>query len=219
VTAPGRVLVVDDHPLVGTALVVALRARLVEAIRIPVGAPGEILAQARRHGPALVLLDLDLGAAGSGHDLVAPLRALGCPVLIVTASRDLALIAGAIARGAVGWVSKEEPFERLLDLVAAAAAGKEVLSAKAREELLRVHEAGLARHTDLARRVRRLSTREREVLRQLAAGRSAADVAEASRVSLVTVRAQIRSILAKLDVRSQLGAVAVLNEAERTGLG
>jgi DNA-binding NarL/FixJ family response regulator len=214
----GRVLVVDDHPLVGTALVVALRARAVDAILIPVTARAEILRDTGRHAPGLVVLDLDLGPAGSGIELVNPLRAMGCRVLIVTACRDRAIIAAAIARGAVGWVSKEEPFERLLDVVTDAAAGREVLSAQEKADLGSLHEDVRARHADLARRFGRLSTREREVLRQLAAGHSAAEVAEEFGVSLVTVRAQIRSILTKLDVRSQLAAVAVLNEAERIGL-
>lgn len=214
-----RVLVVDDHPLIGTALVVALRARRVEAVRIPVAMGESILRETCRYGPALVLLDLDLGAAGSGLDLIGPLLAMRCSALIVTACRDRGSIAAAIALGAIGWVSKDESFERLLDVVTDAAAGREVLSSSVRNDLRRLHEDTQVRISGLARRFARLSTREREVLRQLAAGHSAAEVAEEFSVSLTTVRAQIRSILAKLDVRSQLAAVAVLNEARRAGLG
>jgi len=219
VTTSERVLVVDDHPLIGTALVVALRALKVEAIRIPVADRESILSEAGRHGPGLVLLDLDLGPAGSGVDLIEALRALGCSALIITAQRDRSAIAAAVARGAIGWVSKEESFERLLTVVADAAAGREVLSPTGMAELRRLHEQTRERTTELGRRVARLSARERQVLRQLAGGHSAAAVAEDAGVSLTTVRAQIRSILTKLDVRSQLGAVAILNEAERAGLG
>ena len=59
-----------------------------------------------------------------------------------------------------------------------------------------------------------LTAREREVLDGLVAGKRAAAIAEESVVSLATVRAQIRAILAKLGVSSQLEAVALVRELE-----
>jgi DNA-binding CsgD family transcriptional regulator len=61
-----------------------------------------------------------------------------------------------------------------------------------------------------ARLVCRLSPREREVLDQLAQGRRAVDIASRSMVSISTVRAQIRTILATLEVSTQLEAVVLL---------
>jgi DNA-binding NarL/FixJ family response regulator len=58
-----------------------------------------------------------------------------------------------------------------------------------------------------------LTSRERAVLADMVAGRRAAAIARASYVSLHTVRSQIRSILDKLDVHSQLEAVAVARRA------
>jgi DNA-binding NarL/FixJ family response regulator len=115
-------------------------------------------------------------------------------------------------------VSKGESFERLLDVVVDAAAGHEVLSTAAREELLRLHREFSGRQGQVGDRLARLSTRERQVLDRLAAGQSAAAVADEFTVSLTAVRAQIRSILTKLEVRSQLAAVAAANEAARSGL-
>jgi DNA-binding NarL/FixJ family response regulator len=60
----------------------------------------------------------------------------------------------------------------------------------------------------------RLSEREAEVLRALAQGLTVAGIARRSVVSEATVRAQVRSILTKLDVRSQLEAVVA---AQRSG--
>ncbi len=53
------------------------------------------------------------------------------------------------------------------------------------------------------------------MLDRLAAGVQAAAVAEELGISLATVRAQIRSVLTKLDVGTQLAAVALVNEARR----
>lgn len=210
------VVVIDDHPLVSTTLVLALRAERIEAEPIPVTSRAGILAAVEQHPPGLALLDLDLGET-AGLDLVVPLRAGGWAVLVVTAAQDRRPIAAAVSRGAIGWVGKRESFERLLAVVVDAAAGREVLEPAIREELVRLHQSAHLRQDQLDQRLARLSTRERQVLTLLAAGHAAADVAAEFAVSLTTVRSQIRSILAKLDVRSQLAAVALLNEAERTG--
>lgn len=211
------VVVIDDHPLVSTTLVLALRAERIEAELIPVTSRAGILAAVGRHPPGLALLDLDLGDT-AGVDLVVPLRAEGWTVLVVTAAQDRRPIAAAISLGAIGWVGKRDSFERLVSVVLDAAAGREVLAPAIREELVRLHQSAHLRQDQLKRRLARLSARERQVLTLLAAGHAAADVAAEFAVSLTTVRTQIRAILAKLDVRSQLAAVALLNEAERAGL-
>jgi DNA-binding NarL/FixJ family response regulator len=57
----------------------------------------------------------------------------------------------------------------------------------------------------------RLTIREREVLASLVEGQSAEEIADTHYVSLTTVRSQIRAVLQKLGVRSQLAAVAYAN--------
>jgi DNA-binding NarL/FixJ family response regulator len=218
----GPILVVEDHPLISTALVIALDVRGLDATPVPFQGAEALLTTIDRYRPGLVLLDLDLGdgiqdMGCSGLDLIEPIRSLGWSVLIVTACRDRYIIATAIAGGAIGWVSKAESFERLLDVVVDAAAGREVLSTAAREEHLRLHREFSGRQGKAGDRLARLSARERQVLDRLAAGQSATAVAAEFTVSLTTVRAQIRSILTKLDVRSQLAAVAAANEAARPG--
>ena len=59
----------------------------------------------------------------------------------------------------------------------------------------------------------RLTTRESPVLSALIDGLSGEEIAEAHFVALTTVRSQIRSLLQKLGVRSQLAAVAHANRA------
>lgn len=215
----GPILVVDDHALIATTLVLALRAQGKDAHHVPVANAVTILAEAGRHRPGLVLLDLYLGsdtdkAAPTGVDLVAPLRALGWHVLIVTAARDERAIAAAIAQGAAGWVSKAEPFEHMLRMALDAAAGRDVLPRAVRDKLLQLHWEQQQRSDGVEQRLARLSARERQVLDRLAAGQPAATIAQEFTVSLATVRAQIRAILAKLEVSSQLAAVAMVHQQE-----
>ena len=216
---PGpSVLVVDDHALLSTTLVIALRGRGVAAHRCEIGTREAVLAAASVLDPCVALVDLDLGTGPdgrplSGVDLVPVLLAAGWRVVILTGSAaPEADIAAAVTAGAVGWVHKFATFEELLDTVLAAVEGRPVLAEGERMRLVRLHHVGHAQHQ--ARRVGldQLTARERQVLDELAAGKRAAAIAEDSVVSLATVRAQIRAILTKLGVSSQLEAVALLRE-------
>ncbi|RYJ01406.1 MAG: LuxR family transcriptional regulator, partial [Actinomycetales bacterium] len=60
-------------------------------------------------------------------------------------------------------------------------------------------------------RLAQLTPREREVLAMLHEGSSTAVIAERLDISQTTVRSQIRAVLRKLGVRSQLAAVAALD--------
>jgi two-component system KDP operon response regulator KdpE len=76
-----RVLIVDDHPLIAIGIQLALRARGWE-VETTAGPTAEtIVASAVAFRPDCVLLDLNLGVAGSGLDLVAPLRETGAVVI------------------------------------------------------------------------------------------------------------------------------------------
>jgi DNA-binding NarL/FixJ family response regulator len=109
----------------------------------------------------------------------------------------------------VGFLSKRVPFEELLTTVLNVVAHKTVLSASGRYQLMA--ELRLARASssqDLAP-FKALTPREAAVLDALAQGHRAEAIAAAAVVSVATVRSQIRAVLAKLCVTSQLEAVAL----------
>jgi DNA-binding NarL/FixJ family response regulator len=204
----GTVLVVDDHEMVRSTLVMALQTRGLRAIGI---GPAELVDRIREPAPAggLVLLDLDLGDDLDGARLVPDLRRSGWRVLVVTGSTDESHLAVAVAQGAVGWVRKSAPFDELVQQAARAAEGRQLLYEHERARLLEL--AGAARRNDEAteRRWARLTPREREVAALLASGLRPAAIAQQRVVSVATVRTQIRAILAKLEVGSQLEAAAI----------
>jgi DNA-binding NarL/FixJ family response regulator len=82
------------------------------------------------------------------------------------------------------------------------------------DALLRAAADISRRTTEMAAALDALSTREQDVLRGLMRGLAAKQIARELVVSLATVRSHIRSILAKLDVGSQVEAIAV---AHRVG--
>ena len=210
------VVVIDDHELFSTALTMALRGQGLEADTVPVGDLERLL-----DGPpapaGVVVLDLDLGRDDHGiyrhgADFVGRLRALNWSVLVVSGSVDQPGVAAAIAGGAIGSVPKSSSFEVLLRTIVTAARGEPVMTEVEHREWVDRHRDYLARERELSRRLARLSRREREVLELLAEGLRAAAIAERLFVSMPTVRTQIRSILTKLEVGSQLEAVALLRQ-------
>jgi DNA-binding NarL/FixJ family response regulator len=214
------VLVIDDHELFSTSLTMALRSEGFDARTLPVACVHDFLGRKAVGPTGLVVLDLDLGQDADGRyvngaELVSGLRALGWKVLIVSGV-DPPGVAAAVASGAIGSVSKSRSFDVLLATVMTAASGDPVMTDAEHQGWLELHHRHLAQERELSRRLSRLSPREREVLELLAEGMRAAAIAEHFVVSMPTVRTQIRSILAKLDVGSQLEAVALFRQQHET---
>lgn len=212
------VLVVDDHALVAQSLTLALCARGFEAVRAPRVETASVLALAWEMKPVLVLLDLDLGDGLDGARLIPDLTAMGSRVLVLTGSTDEFLVATAVVAGATGWLSKTVPFEELLATAETAADGQAVLDEVGRRRLVEHYREGCAERAELHARLGALSRRERAVLHRLADGQQADAIARDLYVSINTVRTQIRSILTKLDVTSQLAAAAMARRAADLGL-
>lgn len=207
---PKRVLVLDDHILLGESLALALRASGLE-VELPSLVSCSALTQLVADDPPdLVLLDLELGGdIGDGAALVRPFVQSGARVLILSATQDRMRIASAIEQGAVGHVSKSKPFHELLEVTRRAADGHAVLAEAERQQLLNDLRAFRAREDAAHEPFEHLTEREAQVLRALAEGRNVCGLAREWFVSESTVRTQVRAILFKLGVRSQLEAVAL----------
>jgi two-component system, NarL family, nitrate/nitrite response regulator NarL len=204
-----RVLIVDDQRLLADSLSVALRLEGLEPVVALVSERRELVELVESDPPALVLLDLDLGGAlGDGAELVAPCVAAGASVLVLTGTTDQLWIAAALEQGACAAVDKGVPFDELFDTVLAAARGETVLHPAERDRLLvRLRSHRAVRRRDLAP-FETLTPREQQVLRALSVGLTVPRIAERWVVSEATVRSQVHAVLRKLDVRSQLEAVA-----------
>lgn len=215
------VLIIDDHALFSTALRIALREHGMDAHQVTPSSPDAVRRRAAEVVPGLAVLDLDLGESAEGErlhgsDLVPMLREADWTVLVVSGSLDQAGTAAAIAAGAVGAVPKSSPFGTLLRTAVKAAAGQPVMSEAERQTWLARHHGYRAIERERTRRLGRLTRRELQVLELLADGQRAAAIAERFVVSVTTVRSQIRAILTKLGVNSQLEAVA-LTRQDRLG--
>lgn len=203
------ILIVDDHRLVAEGLEVALRlGGFAPTLSACESAEG-VLEEARRIGPDLVLLDLQIVGVGNGYDLIRPLVATGATVIVLSGVTDRIQLAMCLEAGATGVLSKAGGFSGLLEQIERAASGQAVTPVAERaaytEELRQHRVAERARTAPFES----LSGREIQVLAMIMDGMSARDMASESYVSVATVRTQIRSLLQKLGVNSQLEAAAM----------
>jgi DNA-binding NarL/FixJ family response regulator len=208
-----RILIIEDHALFAESLELALTMEGYDVRRLPVpeaaSSPSVLLATVVRLRPRIVLLDLDLGSFGDGVRLIAPIARSGAHVVVVTASADRSRWGECLRYGARKVLTKTRPLNEILSTVRRLNQGLPVMDRDEREELLQLWHQERQKHQELRNRLQRLTPREREVLGHLTEGHTVRDIARLSVVSEATVRTQVKSILAKLEVSSQLAAVGI----------
>ena len=207
-----RLLLVDDHRLLVETLQVSLAQSGFAVSVAPCGNFDEVLTEAAAVRPTLVVLDLDLQGAGYGYDLIGPLRELGAEVLVLTGTVDRLDLARCLEAGALGIASKANGFGNVLEQIRRAADGDQVTPITEKTQLLADLSAHRRAEDKRNAPFESLSARERDVLRQIVDGKQAGAIATDSYVSVATVRTQIRSILMKLGVTSQVAAVALARQ-------
>ena len=211
-----RVLIIDDHVLFAESLELALSLEGYDVRRLELPAEGGSMATVRslalRAHPRTVLLDLDLGRFGDGANLIAPLAKAGINVVILTASDELGRWGGCMRLGARRVLPKSGALQHALATVRRLHQGLPVISREELESLLEAWARDRRTIDDLRRRLDLLTPREREVLGALIEGRTVRAISQGSVVSEATVRTQVKSILNKLEVSSQLAAVGMANQ-------
>jgi DNA-binding NarL/FixJ family response regulator len=167
----------------------------------------------------LVLMDLHL-PDGSGIDATREIKQAvpDLPVVVVTVFDEPATILSAICAGADGYVLKSTPLDEMIDLLSGVLrGGSSVTPEVARTVLALVREATpstAARSLESDLRLV-LSQREQDVLREIARGQQAKQIAADLEISVHTVRTYVRRIYEKLHVATLPEAVAA---AIRAGL-
>jgi NarL family two-component system response regulator LiaR len=197
-----RVAIVDDHRVVQTGLA-SYFGSFPDLQVVGAAASGEeALARLDAWAADVVVMDLTLPGGIDGIEATRRLcaRAPATRVVVLTAHTDDVRGAAALDAGAIGYVRKDADPEVLLAAVRGAASGRTVLDPASREALL-AHLRGGRREA--------LTEREREVLRQLALGRTNREIAAAIGVSEETVKSHVGNILGKLQLGHRTQAVVL----------
>jgi DNA-binding NarL/FixJ family response regulator len=201
-----NLLLVDDHPVFRESLKMLLRPHADLRVVGEASDAAEACELAASTGADVVLLDVKLRGS-DGMDVLRELRRRDSRsrVLMVTMVDDAARAAEAFEAGALGYATKDEPFESVVTAIRAVHAGRRylspVLSRADVDEWVRTQSAG----DPLAA----LTTREREVFDLAVQGLTSAQIGDQLAVSRRTVESHRSRILMKLHARSALDLVRI----------
>ena len=200
-----RVMLVDDHALVRSAIRQAITASDIEVVG-EASTAEEALALAPTLRPDVMLLDLDLPGMSGSHLVreLAP-RLPQTKIVMLTVSTSRRDLLDAMRHGARGYLTKDLSPDALLRSVRGIRRGdlpmSRVFAAQVVYELARAARRGSGTTPDNG-----LSSREEEVLHLLADGLTDREIAENLQISPRTVETHVSNVLHKLGVRNRAEA-------------
>ncbi len=205
---PARILVAGSD-LLADALASALETYGFTTSRIAASASG--IQDGIDWRPDLVLLDARFLDIPTGSTLIDGFRRAGLQVCVVDAADNDDRSNAWLRAGTSALIDQSDPFDQLFRTITA------LLRSRFLEQTAPRYFATLTpvdeRRQERLELFAALTEREQVVLAELIEGHCAEDIAKAAFVSISTVRSQIKAILQKLGVSSQLAAVAMARRA------
>jgi len=192
-----KVLLVDDHALIRSGVATALAQKnfsvVAEASSVSQG-----LAMLNTHKPEITLIDVNLGS-GSGIDLIKQAKKDGTSskFVVLTMHDDNQTLELAKAAGAVAFITKSAPTDRLLEVVQSVAAGV--------DRFLKVGEI----NTLPERKDFDLTPRELEVLSLLPSGATANAIGAVLFLTEATIKTHLANLYRKLGAANRAQAVSI----------
>ncbi|MGW4858899.1 response regulator [Kocuria palustris] len=184
-----------DMQVVGTAADGRAAVQMAEALR-----------------PDIILMDIQMPRVDGVEAVAEVLRLMPrTHVVMITTFTTREAVVPALRAGALGYVLKSDPPERLLSAVREAVAGRTQLSPQALEAVvghLRESDNRASLPSTLT-----LTARESEVLQHLARGQSNREIAELMGVSEKSVKLHLTNLVAKFQVRDRLQLVIAAHKA------
>ncbi|MBB4664923.1 response regulator [Conexibacter arvalis] len=209
-----RVVVADDQPIARQGMRMILENEPDIEV-VGEAADGlDALGQVQRRAPDVLLIDIRMPRM-DGLEAARRLRDVDGVAVIAITTFDLdEYVFEALRAGAVGFLLKDSPPDRIVDAVRAVALGDALISPEVTRRLLdQFVSAAPARAGDPA--LAALTPRERDVLLGIAAGRSNAEIAAHLHLEESTVKSHVGRMLAKLGLANRVQAVIFAYE---TGL-
>ncbi len=207
-----RVLLIDDHALFRFGVSELLERRGIQVDALGDGEAG--LARVLERAPDVVLLDLRMPQM-TGLEVLKRLRDAHqtMPVAMLTTSTDERDLIAALQAGAQGYLLKDMEPEELITALKDILAGRTVVAKELTGILARVVQGG---HEDRRAPVAfsDLTPREREILCQLAEGRSNKGIARILGITDGTVKLHANVILRKLAFHSRVEAAVIAVEKD-----
>ena len=162
----------------------------------------------------LVLVDADLFEHEELWRRLEELRADDVPIVAMATRVDAGTLDICLSGGASTLLSMESPLDHFVESLLLVLADRSLVEKRARRQLAQLRETEARASFGRTTPFDFLTRHEGEVLGEIMRGRSAEEIANESWVAMSTVRSQIKSILQKLGVNSQVAAVALARETD-----
>ncbi|MEV8597738.1 response regulator transcription factor [Streptomyces sp. NPDC052012] len=211
-TPPIRVVLADDERMVRTALRAILSAEPDLEVVGEAATGAEAVAVVREKRPDVVLMDVRMPEIDGIRATEQILAGLDEPprVVVVTTFENDAYVYDALRVGAAGFLLKRAEADALVGAVRLVARSDTLLFPAAVRRLATEHAHAAPAPPEW---VARLTARESEVLRHMAAGLTNAEIARRMQVGPATVKTHVASVLAKTGTRDRTQAVIAAYEA------
>ena len=214
-TAPIRVLLVDDQDLVRTGFALILRSE--EDIDVVGEAENgsDAVAAVGRLRPDVVVMDIRMPIM-DGVEATRRIAAgfPGTRVLVLTTFDADESVVDALRAGASGFLLKDAPRAHFIDAIRVIASGEALLAPSVTRRLLDRFAARLpAAAIEASQRLQALTDREREILTLIARGNSNREIAVGLTVAEPTVKSHVSHLLLKLDARDRAQLVMLAYES------
>ena len=195
-----RILIADDHSIVRRGLQQIIATRPDWRVAAEASTPEDVIAALRREPIDVLVLDVSLGGGRSGIDLLGQIRQEfpSVPILMLSMHPEEQYAIRCLRAGASGYIQKDSSPDQLIQAIERVAAGRTSISDVIADRLA----TDLTRHGPSGQPHERLSTREFEVLRLIAVGKTVTEIAEALHLSVKTVSTYRSRILEKTGFRS-----------------
>lgn len=207
-----RVLIADDQRLVRSGFRMILASDPELEVVGEAGDGVEAVAAARTARPDVVLMDVRMPRV-DGIEATRQISLLAdAPRVLVLTTFDLdEYVFAALRVGASGFLLKDAPEEQLLSAIRVVSGGGSLFAPSVTRRLIE-RFASLDNGAAPPPALDELTSRELEVLRLLARGRSNAEIAAELVVSEHTVKTHVAHVLSKLDLRDRIQAVILAYE-------
>jgi DNA-binding NarL/FixJ family response regulator len=208
-----RVVIADDEALIRDGFRMILGAQPEVEVVGDAADGSEAVEAAHAQRPDVVLMDVRMPKL-DGIEATGRIVAAGLPskvLMLTTFDRD-EYVYEAMKAGASGFLLKTVPTERLVESIRLVAAGEALLSPEITRRLIEDFVTRPGPKGDRSTELQRLTAREREVLQEVARGRSNSEIAQTLFLSEATVKTYLTRILAKLGLRDRAQAVVFAYE-------
>lgn len=194
---PIRILIADDHPMIRVALESMINN---EPNMIVVGSAidgPQAVKLFQKHQPDVVLMDINMPGGMNGLEAMHAIRITNPQARFIVLTNydtdeDIRL---GLEAGAMSYLLKDAPQEKLIETIRAVHSGQKLISQTLEKKLAR------------SKADPPLSPREHEILRHIMEGKSNKAISRQLHIAETTVKSHVKNILIKLSVRDRTQAV------------